>query len=214
MNSQLYIQWIFPIALFLWAGNHAFASLPDCNVKSAQVFQKMVCKNSELKQLNQQIQETYLTTQLMSNAPLNLLKISQMAWENYVKQCKNARCIQQQFEQRIDELTLLTTMNQSFTQHYIRYKASTIDPQMTQLQIQQLDKNRIKIEGIQYRNPNNSEQNRIIHLRSYTSPDQLTEITDLDSKCKYTLQRTAHTLNFYSTDHKCKRFIGIYKLYD
>lgn len=195
-------------------GQISFAKLPECSQAQQQYFDKTICKSPELNQLKQNIQEKYLVTQLMSNAPLSLVQYSQQAWEKYARLCKNKQCIQTQFEQRLDDLNFMTNLNQSFTQHFIRYHGGSHSQQMTTLQLHQMDKNRIKIEGMQYRNPNNSEQARIAYLRSYT-PTQLNEaIVDLETRCDYQLERTKYTLTFKSTDSNCQRFVGTYKLYD
>lgn len=212
MNSQTLIFLtsctLFSISL------PTYAQLPDCTKKQNQKFEIQVCKHENLKILNQQIKEKYLSAQLMSNAALPLLARVHQDWLNYVKLCKNQQCIQQQFEQRLDDLTIIINMNQSLTQHFIRYNPKQKDAQMVTLQLQQLDKNKIKIEATQYRNPNNSENQRIAYLRSYTSPSLQDPITDLETKCVYTIERTGHVLEFKTEDQQCKRFVGVYKLYD
>lgn len=213
MSSQLFTKW-FCTTVFLLISKSAIAQLPDCQHISQHGFDQKVCGNHDLKQLNIKVKETFLNAQLMSNAPLYLLKNSQQGWSDYIKQCKNIQCLEKQFKKRIEDLTFLTTMNQSLTQNYIRYKDSAMDQPMTQLQLHQLDKNRIKIEAVQYRNPNNSESNQIVYLRSYTSPDRLNHIADLENKCTYQVERNAHNLYFNSKEGKCQRFTGLYKLYD
>lgn len=195
-------------------GQVSFAKLPECSQAQQQYFDQTICKNEELIQLKQDIYEKYLVTQLMSNAPLSLVQYSQQAWEKYARLCKNKQCIQTQFEQRLDELSLMTNLNQSFTQHFIRYQGDSHVKQMTTLQLHQMDKNRIKIEGMQYRNPNNSEATRVVYLRSYT-PTALNEpIVDLETRCTYQLERHKYTLTFKTDNPKCQRFVGVYKLYD
>lgn len=213
MNSQNLFK------CFLWffctgIANTAHALLPDCEKNQSASFGKLVCQNQDLQKLNLEIQEKYLSAQLMSNAPLTLLRQSQQDWRKYVALCKNQRCLKEQFEKRLDDLTFIINMNQSLTQHFIRYAPKQPKQQMVTLQIQQLDKNKIKIEASQYRNPNNSEHQRIAYLRSYTSTQLQNQITDLETKCTYTLQRSGHLLNFRTQDPKCERFVGIYKLYD
>ncbi|KAA8735459.1 hypothetical protein F4V57_01265 [Acinetobacter qingfengensis] len=191
-----------------------FAVLPDCSQKTVQRFDGLVCKDKNLSSLNDVIKAKYLSAQLMSNAPLKLLKTTQIGWQHYVQECKTTRCIQQQFEQRINDLDLFTSMNQSLTQYFIRQNIEQRHTPLTQLQLHQLDKNRIKIEGIQYRNPNNAENTRVRYLRSYTSPDQFSQVIDLETKCKYSLERQGHLLKFSSKDGSCRYFTGIYKLFD
>lgn len=212
MNSQNLIFSVF----FLLSGVSitAHAQLPDCEKKQNQTFEKSVCQNNDLNALNSQIKEKYLSAQLMSNASLALLSLAHEDWIKYVKSCKNRQCIQQQFEQRLDDLTFIINMNQSLMQHFVRYDPQQKNQQMVTLQLQQLDKNKIKIEAMQYRNPNNSEHQRIAYLRSYTSPDLTETIVDLETKCHYSINRFGHVLEFKTEDQKCKRFIGIYRLFD
>ena len=196
------------------SGTAAFANFPDCGESQQHYVDTTVCKHEELNLLAQEIKEKYLVTQLMSNAPLSLVQHSQQSWEKYVRMCKTKHCIQNQFEQRIDDLGFMTSLNQSFTQHFIRYQGGAHTKQMTTLQLHQMDKNRIKIEGMQYRNPNNSESSRIAYLRSYTTTQFDSKIVDLETRCDYQLARTKYTLKFESADPKCQRFVGVYKLYD
>lgn len=193
--------------------------LPDCDqefhqkIASKRLY-RHVCQDEQLKEHNEEIKAQYLQAQLMSNAPLKLLLLSQQQWESFVNKCKTKACIAQQYEQRIDELVYLTSMNQSLTQHFVRYVDGKVDPQSTSLQIQQLDRNRIKIEATQFRNPNNSDAARYAHLRSYTTADALQEISDLDSRCQYKIERKFSILKLESNEEICKRFAGTYKLYD
>ncbi|TXJ08306.1 MAG: hypothetical protein E6Q25_05915 [Acinetobacter sp.] len=214
MNSRVFLHRLILIFCLILGQQNSFAEMVDCTQNNRDFFHKTVCQNTELHQMSRGIQEKYLNTQLMSNAPLLLLQVAQQGWENYVRQCTSKHCIKTQFEQRMDELTFLTSMNQSLTQHYMRFKNAKIDRQTTHLQLQQLDKNRIKIEGLQYRNPNHQDRNRIAYLRAYTSPQDINEITDLESKCIYQLKRSALTVQLQSKNKHCQRFDGIYRLYD
>ncbi|SDB82990.1 hypothetical protein SAMN05421749_101151 [Acinetobacter marinus] len=195
------------------------SQLPDCSAKSpakseSKLLRKYVCHNESLQQKNDEMKAQYLQAQLMSNAPLKLLTLSQQQWEGFVNKCKNKSCVAQQYDQRIADLVYLTSMNQSLTQHFVRYIDGQVDPQSTMLQLQQLDRNRIKIEATQYRNPNNQDATRYAHLRSYTTADALQEITDLDSRCQYKIERQFSILKLTSDQDNCKRFAGTYKLYD
>ena len=195
-------------------GQQVSAKVTNCAVKQQHYFDQMICKDDNLKTLQSDVHEKYLATQLMSNAPLSLVQHSQHAWDKFTRLCKSKACIQRQLEQRLDDLTLMTNLNQSLTQHYIRYRDGRNTQQMTTLQLHQMDKNRIKIEGMQYRNPNNSENARIAYLRSYTSTALDEKIIDLETRCTYQLVRSKYSLAFSSDDQKCQRFVGIYKLYD
>lgn len=204
------------VALVLFSGisSSIYAVLPDCAHKNLTGFEAKICKNEKLKTLNSDVKDKYLSAQLMSNASLKLLQRSQHDWYKFTQKCKNTACIQEQFEQRLDDLTFIMNMNQSLTQHFIRYHPKTSNEQLATLQLQQLDKNKIKIEGNQYRHPHNSRDKRIAYLRSYTSSDLKTDITDLETKCTYKLKRIGYLLRFTSNDKNCQRFVGLYKLYD
>lgn len=202
------------VLLFCSVMAPAYAALPDCDNKNLKAFESKICKNEKLKELNLQLKEKYLSAQLMSNASLGLLDQSQNDWYRYLQKCKNSTCIQEQFEQRLDDLTFIMNMNQSLTQHFIRYYPKVQYNQLATIQLQQLDKNKIKIEANQYRHPHNSRDKRVAYLRSYTSSDLKGEIVDLETKCTYQLQRHGHVLKFSSQDTQCQRFVGTYKLYD
>ena len=220
-KATLRISTLFAMSLMastvVYAKNESI--LPTCDQDThgqaeSKLLRKHVCQDEQLKEHNEEIKAQYLQAQLMSNAPLKLLLLSQQQWESFVNKCKTKACIAQQYEQRIDELVYLTSMNQSLTQHFVRYVDGKVDPQSTSLQIQQLDRNRIKIEATQFRNPNNSDTARYAHLRSYTTADALQEISDLDSRCQYKIERKFSILKLESNEEICKRFAGTYKLYD
>lgn len=172
------------------------------------------CKHQHIKTSYQQLQEKWQSTLLLSNAPSRLLNASQQGWMHFAKQCKSASCVTRQFEQRIDELTMLTNLNQSLTQHYIAIKNRKLTQPFIHLQLQQLDKNRIKIEGVRYDNPNAAPSKAIQYLRAYAPPNQLADLTDLESRCKFSLIRTSYGLKLQSASQKCQKFVANYRLYD
>ena len=82
------------------------------------------------------------------------------------------------------------------------------------LQFHQLDKDKLKIEGIAYRNPNNRLETQILSLLAYSTPEQKNQITDNEKKCQYQFD-FQKALLIVKTDQKgCERFTGIYRLYD
>lgn len=213
MNAQLGCIRLFFCAFSLsWIASSQ-AALPDCQQKTSSKFAQRVCDTPQLNTLKQAVKNKYLNAQLMSNAPLKVLDATQQGWLAHVELCKSTQCIVKQFNQRVDDLELFTSMNHSLSQFFVRQSTATRSS-YTQLQLHQLEKNRIKIEGMQYRNPNNSENSQIRYLRAYTSPDQLAQIVDVESKCTFSIVRTGHLLKFSSKDHACQYFTGLYRLYD
>lgn len=214
MKGQVWISRLAVVLSALFLQQMALAALPDCKITQNDYFGRTVCKNNTLEEKNSLIKEHYLNAQLMSNAPLQLLNTLQSAWISYARQCKTTQCIKQQFEQRSDDLVFLTTVNQSLSQHYIRVKKAALAQPFTHIQLQQLDKNRIKIEGIQYHSPNMAESKQVTYLRAYTSPDHVHQITDLESKCIYRIKRHRLSLELESDNKSCQQFVGIYRIYD
>ncbi|AOA58438.1 A1S_1983 family putative colistin resistance protein [Acinetobacter larvae] len=162
------------------------------------------------KALNEQL----LAASLVSDAPNQLLRDSQSAWLQRVRQCKSLTCRKQQFEQRVDELNFYTSMNQSMTLHYFKFNQGNLSYPAIQLRIHQLNKNRIKIEGFSYQNPNNLPEQQVINLTAYTTPEQKQRIRDNDSGCQYQLQFDKALLQIKSEQKSCNRFVGYYRLYD
>jgi hypothetical protein len=105
-------------------------------------------------------------------------------------------------------------MNQSLTQHFIKYEHGKIAKQPIHLQIHQLSKDRIKVEGIAYRNPNNRKEAQTVSLLAYTTPEKKNEILDNEHDCKYTLNFQKAILSVSTQQKGCERFSGIYRLYD
>lgn len=80
-------------------------------------------------------------------------------WLRQTQQCKTNSCIQQQFDVRGDDLNFYASLKQTLTQHYLKFENGHIASQPVHLQIHQLAKDKIKIEGLAYRNPNNRKRN-------------------------------------------------------
>ncbi|MFB2538879.1 MULTISPECIES: hypothetical protein [unclassified Acinetobacter] len=180
--------------------NHYLNSNKDSNAKP----------NTDLMNQYLKLQDTFLATQLISNAPLQLINQHHQLWKNYVMACNKASCLKQHFESRQTELLNTISMNHSLNQHYF-----LVGEHDVHLQLQQLEKNRIKIEAIKLQNPQQDlKQN--ISLRAYSSINQLEKITDLDTQCQYQIKRMKYALQIDTTSKKksCQHFVGLYKLYD
>jgi CRISPR/Cas system endoribonuclease Cas6 (RAMP superfamily) len=88
-------------------------------------------------------------------------------WFNRLQQCKSQHCIDQQFALRDDDLNFYTSLNQSLTQHFLKFEHGKIAQPAIHLQVHQLGKDKIKIEGMAYRNPNNSNDSQTISFGVY-----------------------------------------------
>lgn len=191
----------------------AYAQPIRCdNADTKQIHLKLCSeplKDSRI-QLNEQLQTTYLVT----DAPLRLIDDTQQLWLGRIQLCKNSNCLKQQIDYRFEDLNIYRSMNQTLTQHYLKYEHGQIAKQAVHLKIHQLSKDRIKIEGISYRNPNNRLETQNIPLLAYTTPDKKNEILDNEHDCKYQLDFQKALLRVSSQQQGCERFIGIYRLYD
>ncbi|MFC2995633.1 hypothetical protein ACFODO_10200 [Acinetobacter sichuanensis] len=184
----------------------------DCQQQNTTVLKK-IC-SSQFEILRTELNEKYLTAYLVTDAPIRLLYDSNRLWLNRLQQCKSSECFQQQFDIRLEDLNFYTSMNQSLTQHFIKYEQGEISKQPVHIQVHQLTKDRIKIEGLAYRNPNNHKDKQIISLLSYTTPDKKNEILDNEHDCKYRLDFQKAILTIKTEQKGCERFSGVYRLYD
>lgn len=169
-----------------------------------------------LKAKYQRLQSQFLATQLISNAPLYLLMQQHQFWQDYLLKCRHYSCFEQHLALRQAQLLEMKTINQSFNQHYRLVKSNVHQPiQVIDLQLQQLEKNRIKIEAQKYQNP---KQDLIqpIRLRAYSTVEQLNKIQDLENQCQYQMIRLKYAVKLKSNSKKsiCQHFVGLYKLYD
>ena len=169
---------------------------------------------ANLKDARAELIEKSLTASLVTDAPIRLLDDTQTLWLNRLSQCKSNQCLQQQFELRNEDLNIYTSLNQSLTQHYIKFEKGQFAEAPVHLKIHQLSKDRIKIEGVAYRNPNNSAKARIIPLLAYTSPERKHQILDNENDCKYQLNFQKAILIVNSEQKGCERYTGVYRLYD
>ncbi len=185
----------------------------DCTSNSKSSLLKKICVDP-LAENRKNLETQYLTAYLISDAPLRLLADTHLLWFSRLEQCKSLLCYQQLFEQRIDDLNVFTSLNQSLTQHYLKYEKGKISKMPVHLKIHQLSKDRIKVEGISYRNANNKLETQFIPFLSYTTPDKKTEIVDNEHDCTYSFKYQRSILKVSSKQKGCERFVGIYRLYD
>ena len=189
------------------------AEIINCNPRTLSSSMKKIC-STRFDTLRTKLDDKSLAAYLISDAPIRLLQDSQLLWVKQIKQCKKMNCVQQQLEQRLDDLDLYTSLNQSLTQHYLKFEHGQIAAQPVHFKIHQLTKERIKIEGIAYRNPNNRKENQTISFLAYTTPDNKSRITDNEHDCQYEFEFQKTLLNVKTQQKGCERFVGIYRLYD
>ena len=192
------ISWILP----------AHAMPLDCSTAS-----HALCQNRYAQARTELLQQR-LTAQMVTDAPLKLLHDTEQLWLKRVAQCHSSRCVRQQIDQRVDDLKIYTSLNQSLTQHYLKYDAGALSSSAVHLKVHQLDKTRIKIEGIAYRNPNNRVERQSIAFLAYTTTEQKQQIHNNEQNCDYQFDFQAAILKVSSSQTGCERFTGIYRVYD
>lgn len=173
----------------------------------------MLCHN-DLQAKRQQLSQHTLTAFLVSDAPLRLLHDQQQIWLLRLKQCKSVKCYQQQFDLQLDQLNMYISLNQSLTQHYLKFEHGKLAFPAVHLQIHQLGKDSLKIEGIALRSPNNKPETQSLNFLAYTSSAQKNQITNNETDCKYQFQYSKALLTVKSQRKGCERFNGVYRLYD
>ena len=187
----------------------AQANVIDCDAKRTQG----IC-STPLKDARQKLSNHYLTTLLVSDAPIRLLQDTQRLWLKRAEQCKQLRCYTQQIDARIDDLNIYTSLNQTLTQHYLKFEHGQLAPQPVHLKLHQLSKDSIKVEGIAYRNPNNRFESQMVNFLAYTTPQDKTKIVDNEHDCQYAFEYSKAILVITSPQKGCERFNGVYRLYD
>lgn len=197
-----------PMTLLCWSPV-ATASLFDCEAKTGQG----ICRTT-LHDAREKLTMHYLTALLVSDAPIRLLQDTQQLWLSRTQQCKQTRCYSQHIESRIDDLNLYTSLNQTLTQHYLKFEHGQMSRQPVHLKLHQLSKNSIKIEGIAYRNPNNRIETQAINFLAYTTPEDKNQVVDNEHDCSYTFNYTKALLIVSSSQQGCERFNGVYRIYD
>ncbi|MEG0346949.1 MAG: hypothetical protein RR605_02765 [Acinetobacter sp.] len=199
------------ITLSCFCSSFVFADTIDCTTNSSQL--KRIC-SKQYDEQRSKLNNKFLTAYLVTDAPLQLLHDTQKLWLNQIQQCKSKNCYQQQFDARLDDLNFYTSMNQTLTQHYLKFEQGKLSKQPVHLQIHQLDKDKLKIEGIAYRNPNNRIETQTFSLLAYSTPEQKNQIIDNEKKCQYQFDFQKALLIIKSGQKGCERFTGIYRLYD
>ncbi|ENX15327.1 hypothetical protein F895_01873 [Acinetobacter sp. CIP 64.2] len=199
------------ITLSCFCSTFTYAEAIDCT--SNDLNANKIC-SKQYKEQRLKLNTKFLTAYLVTDAPLQLLHDTQSLWLNQVQQCKSKNCYQQQFDARLDDLNFYTSMNQTLTQHYLKYEHGKLAAQPVHLQIHQLDKDKLKIEGTAYRNPNNRLETQTQSLLAYSTPEQRSQIIDNEKKCQYQLDFQKALLIVKSEQKDCSRFTGIYRLYD
>ncbi len=193
--------------------NNTYANPIQCDAVQKTAVLKTLC-GSNFDEQRSALNEAYLTAYLVTDAPIRLIEDTQQLWFKRIAQCTQRDCYQKQIDLRIEELNFYTSMNQSLTQHFLKYEHGQLLNPAVQLQVHQLSKDRIKIEGLAHRNPNNRADSQSISLLAYTSPDKKNEIIDNDRKCKYQLNFQKAYLIVKSQQKGCERFTGSYRVYD
>ncbi|OTG65128.1 A1S_1983 family putative colistin resistance protein [Acinetobacter silvestris] len=211
------INLIKNIVKVLWLGylgmSAAYAQPIQCDQEKLSPSLKKLC-HDDLKPLRHKFNEKYLTAFLITDAPTRLVEDTNTLWLNHIQQCKNIQCYKQQFDLRLEDLNFYSSMNQSLTQHFIKYENGKIAKQPVHVQVHQLTKERVKIEGIAYRNPNNRTETQTVSLLAYTTANKKNEITDNEHDCKYQLNFQKALLVIKTNQKGCERFVGTYRLYD
>ncbi|MGE8550554.1 MAG: hypothetical protein ACN6NN_06580 [Acinetobacter calcoaceticus] len=200
----------FAVTLSCLCSSLVFAESIDCSNSGAEL---KICSKT-FSDSKKQLDNKYLSAYLVTDAPLQLLQDTQKLWSKHTQQCKSNTCIQQQFDLRNDDLNFYASLKQTLTQHYLKFENGHLAAQPVHIQVHQLAKDKIKIEGIAYRNPNNRKETQTISLMAYSSPEQKSEILDNEHNCKYQFNFQKALLNVKTQQKGCERFSGIYRLYD
>ena len=190
-----------------------FAQDPICTTGSHNFISTPIC-SEQFKSARKKLFEQYFTAYLVTDAPLRLLEDTQKMWLFRLEQCQKMSCFQQQLDSRLDDLNLFISLNQSLTQHYLKYENGKIARPVVHLKIHQLSKDRIKIEGMAYRSPKNRIETQVVPFLAYTTPEQKNEIINNENDCKYTFNYEKAILKVNSQQASCERFVGVYRLYD
>ncbi|EOQ64207.1 hypothetical protein F935_00974 [Acinetobacter calcoaceticus ANC 3811] len=200
----------FAVTLSCLCSSLVFAESTDCSNSGAEL---KICSKT-FSESRKELNNKYLSAYLVTDAPLQLLQDTQKLWSKHTQQCKSNTCIQQQFDLRNDDLNFYASLKQTLTQHYLKFENGHLAAQPVHIQVHQLAKDKIKIEGIAYRNPNNRKETQTISLMAYSSPEQKSEILDNEHNCKYQFNFQKALLNVKTQQKGCERFSGIYRLYD
>lgn len=212
MKSILTLFTLSSITILSSQLSHAQTAIP-CDGANHFAWKKMLC-GSEFKKQRLLLNDKYLTAYLITDAPSRLLDETQQLWLNRVQQCKSKRCFEQQIDLRSEELNFYMSMNQSMTQHFIKYSQGKIATPEVHIMVHQLSEDRIKIEGSAYLNPNNRIQQQQSMLLAYSSPNPKKPVLDNDRRCSYQITFNKALLVVQSKQTECQRFTGHYRRYD
>ncbi|ALH95915.1 A1S_1983 family putative colistin resistance protein [Acinetobacter equi] len=175
---------------------------------------KIVC-STDFQEQKKKLETQATTAYIVTDAPLHLLQDTQIIWLNRLQRCKSISCYRQQLDSRIDQLNFFSSLNQSLTQHYLKVENGyLVTKNPIHIQVHQLSKNNIKIEGTAYLNPNNKPEKQTYSLLAYSTPEEKVEIINNNNDCKYAVKYTKAYIIMKSVRKGCESFNGIYRLYD
>ncbi|WP_456236997.1 A1S_1983 family putative colistin resistance protein [Acinetobacter baretiae] len=162
------------------------------------------------KPQKEQLMALFQQTNFVSNAPRSILHITHSLWDKRIHLCKTPSCFTAQFNQRTHELNEFSTLNQTLTQHFIKYQDGKISTQQVYLQIHQLEQNKLKIDGYAYHLPQLTQQ----HFLAYSQNSNLTRIINNEDGCAYNIKLYKGLLSLHSDQKTCRIFAGNYRRYD
>lgn len=203
---------ILGLGIGFFCSHATYAEAIDCSASSRHV-QHKICADPFVTQ-REHLDNLYLTALLVTDAPIRIVQDTQKMWLQRLEQCKTINCFKQQMDLRADDLNIFVSLNQSLTQHYLKFENGQFAKQQVHIKVHQLSKDRIKIEGIAYRNPNNRLDTQTVAFLAYTTPDQKSDIIDNEHDCKYQFNYSKALLSVKTSQKGCDRFTGIYRLYD
>ncbi|MDV2468224.1 hypothetical protein QR674_04440 [Acinetobacter chinensis] len=192
--------------------SQAYSQEIDCTDKTSSALKK-IC-SSEFDEIREKLATHYQTALYVSDAPLQLLQDTHTLWFKRLQQCKSMTCFKNQFEIRTDDLNFYTSLNQTLTSHYLKFEHGQLAPSPVHIQVHQLSKDSIKIEGLAYRNPNNKLETQTVSFLAYTTPEKKNNITDNEHDCAYQFNYSKAILSIKTEQKGCERFAGVYRLYD
>ena len=193
--------------------SHAIFATPiDCSA-SGQNANHKICSVA-LHEQREHLDNLYLTALLVTDAPIRIVQDTHKMWLQRLQQCKSMTCLKQQIDLRADDLNIFVSLNQSLTQHYLKFENGHFAKQQVHLKVHQLSKDRIKVEGIAYRSPNNRLDTQTVSFLAYTTPEQKSAITDNEHDCQYQFNYSKALLSVKTSPKGCERFAGVYRLYD
>ena len=202
----------FGLGIGYLCANTVHAEAISCAAAGSASLHK-IC-SAEFAEQRKHLDNLYLTALLVTDAPARIVQDTQQMWVQRLRKCKSMGCFKQQLDLRADDLNIFVSLNQSLTQHYLKFENGRFSQPQVHMKVHQLSKDRIKIEGLAYRSPNNRAEAQAIPFLAYTTPDQKSQITDNEHSCKYQFSYSKALLAVKTSQKGCGRFAGIYRLYD